>query len=69
MNFVKISRLLLNLTKRGWYLNLENRATKCSRGAEKDLYNSFRVLNNEKSFKSSTDTSKFATRAALLQKH
>ena len=52
-------------------MNLENRATKCSWGAEKDLYNSSssRVPNDEKSFELSTDTSKFATRAALSQKH
>jgi len=71
MNFAKISRLLSNLTKKGWYLDLENRATKYSWGAEKTFTTApvLRVPNNEKSFELSTDTSKFATGTALSQKH
>ena len=59
------------MTKKGWYLDLENRATKCSWGAEKifTIAPVLRVPNEEKFFKSSTDKSRFTTGAVLLQKH
>ena len=71
MNFIKISRLLSNLTKKDsiWTERIEQQ------NVLKILKKAFiivpvlRVSNDEKSFKSSTDTSKFATRAVLSQKH
>jgi len=71
MNFIKISRLLSNLTKKDsiWTERIEQQ------NVLKILKKAFiivpvlRVSNDEKSFKSSTDTSKFATRAVLSQKY
>jgi len=71
MNFIKISRLLSNLTKRDgiwtWRIEQQNvlevlKKTFITASVSK-------VPNDKKSFELSTDTSKFATKAALSQKH
>ena len=71
MNFAKISRLLSNLTKKDsiwtWRIEQQNVLE-----VLKKIFTTapvLRVPNDEKSFKSSTDISKFTTGAALLQKH
>ena len=69
--FTKISRLLSNLTKKDsiqtWRIEQKNVLE-----VLKKIFTTapvLRVPNDEKSFKSSTDISKFTTGAALLQKH
>jgi len=68
INFAKISRLLSNLNSI-WTWRIEQQ------NVLEVLKKTFitvpvlRVPNDEKSFKSSTDTSKFATRVVLSQKH
>jgi len=71
MNFVRISRLLSNLTKRDgictWRIEQQNVLEVLKKTFTKTPV--LRVPNNEKSFELSTNTSKFATGAALLQKY
>jgi len=68
INFAKISRLLSNLNSI-WTWRIEQQ------NVLEVLKKTFitvpvlRVPNDEKSFKSSTDTSKFATGVVLSQKH
>ena len=71
MNFAKISRLLSNLTKKDdiwtWRIEQQNILEVLKKTFITALV--LKVPNDEKSFELSTNTSKFATGAALLQKY
>ena len=71
MNFAKISRLLSNLTKKDdiwtWRIEQQNILEVLKKTFTTALV--LRVLNDEKSFESFIDTSKFATGATLSQKY
>ena len=73
MNFAKISWVLDNLIKKNsiWTWRIEQQNVHVLQVVKKTFTTVpvLRVPNDEKSFKLFIDTSKFATRAVLSQKH